>query len=86
MDDMDLGIIRSFEASCVVPDDPGEVVRRARPLCQEDRERLREQAIARLLADYRRQTVCGSAPASALSRGARHAGDPRPAALESTIR
>ena len=63
--DTDLGIVKSFEASCVVPDDPGEVVRRARPLCQEDRERLREQAIARLLADHRRQTVDRSASASA---------------------
>ena len=83
---MDLGIVRSFEASCVVPDDPGEVVRRARPLCQEDRERLREQAIAKLLADIRRQTVSGSAAGSALGRGVRHAGSVRPLASGSRMR
>jgi hypothetical protein len=57
---MDLGSVKSFEASCVVPDDPGEVVRGARPLCPEDRDRLREQAIARLMAEHRRQVPGGS--------------------------
>lgn len=52
---MDLGTVRSFEAACVVPDDPGEVVRGARPTSSLDRERMREQAITRLMAEYRRQ-------------------------------
>jgi hypothetical protein len=52
---MDLGIVRSFEAACVVPEDPGEVVRGARPISSQDRERMREQAISRMMADYRRQ-------------------------------
>lgn len=46
---MDVGFVVRFEASCVVPDDPGEVVRGARRLTPEDRDRLREQMIARLL-------------------------------------
>lgn len=46
---MDVGWVTSFEPSCVVPDDPGEVVRGARPLTAEDAERLREQMIARLV-------------------------------------
>lgn len=48
---MDVGRVNSFEASCVVGDDPGEVVRGARPLTSEDAARLREQMIARLLAE-----------------------------------
>ena len=47
---MDHGCVRSFEASCVVPEDPGEVVRGARPLTAEDAAQLREQMIVRLLA------------------------------------
>jgi hypothetical protein len=47
---MDVGRVNAFEASCVVPDDPGEVVRGARPLTPEDASRLREQMIARLVA------------------------------------
>jgi hypothetical protein len=47
---MDVGRVNSFEASCIVQDDPGEVVRGARPLTAEDAARLREQMIARLLA------------------------------------
>lgn len=50
-----LGSVRSFEPGCVVPDDPGEVVRGARPISLQDRERMREQHISRLMADYRRQ-------------------------------
>lgn len=44
-----LGRVR-FEPSCVVPDDPGMVVRGARRLTDEDRAVLREQHIARLTA------------------------------------
>lgn len=46
---MDVGWVTSFEPSCVVPDDPGEVVRGARPMTAEDVDRLREQMINRLL-------------------------------------
>lgn len=46
---MDVGFVVRFEASCVVPDDPGEVVRGARRFTPEDRDRLREQMIARLI-------------------------------------
>lgn len=46
---MDVGFVVRFEPSCVVPDDPGEVVRGARRFTPEDRDRLREQMIARLL-------------------------------------
>jgi hypothetical protein len=52
---MELGSVRSFEAACVVPEDPGEVVRGARPTSSQDRERMREQTISRMMADYRRQ-------------------------------
>lgn len=48
---MDVGRVQSFEPSCVVPDDPGEVVRGARKLTPEDVNRLREQMIARLMAE-----------------------------------
>lgn len=48
---MDVGRVQSFEPSCVVPDDPGEVVRGARKLTPEDVARLREQMIARLMVD-----------------------------------
>jgi hypothetical protein len=50
-----LGSVRSFEPGCVVPEDPGEVVRGARPISPQDRERMREQEIARMMADYHRQ-------------------------------
>lgn len=52
---VELGRVHSFEAACIVPDDPGEVVRGAKPISAADRDRMREQHIARLLADYRRQ-------------------------------
>ncbi len=45
--------LSSFEARCVVPEDPGEVVRGARPTTPEDRVRMREQAIVSLLARHR---------------------------------
>ena len=51
---MNLGCVRSFEASCVVPEDPGEVVRGARPLTAEDAAQLREQMIVRLVAQAKR--------------------------------
>ncbi len=38
-----------YEPSCVVPDDPGEIVRHARPLDEHARRQLLEQHIARLL-------------------------------------
>ena len=50
-----LGSVRSFEPACVVPEDPGEVVRGARPISPQDRERMREQQIVRMMADYHRQ-------------------------------
>lgn len=50
---MDVGRVSSFEPRCVVPDDPGEVVRGARPITPEDRVRMREQTIVRLLAHHR---------------------------------
>ena len=50
---MDVGCVNSFEARCVVPEDPGEVVRGARPITAEDRARMREQAILRLMARHR---------------------------------
>jgi hypothetical protein len=59
---MNLGCVRSFEASCVVPEDPGEVVRGARPLTAEDAAQLREQMIVRLVAQAKRpQCPCGVA-------------------------
>jgi hypothetical protein len=51
----ELGSVSSFERACIVPDDPGEVVRGAKPISSHDRDRMREQHIARLMADYRRQ-------------------------------
>lgn len=54
---MDHGCVRSFEASCVVPEDPGEVVRGARPLTAEDAARLREQMIVRLVAQAGRPRI-----------------------------
>lgn len=41
----------AFEASCVVADDPGEVVRHAAPLDAQAAAQIREQAIARLCPD-----------------------------------
>jgi hypothetical protein len=61
---MDHGRVLSFEASCVVPDDPGEVVRGARPLTAEDAVRLREQMIVRLLAQAGRPPSAPAVPAS----------------------
>ena len=52
----ELGRVSSFEPACLVPDDPGEVVRGAKPISADDRDRMREQHIARMMADYRRQT------------------------------
>ena len=54
---VELGSVSSFEAACIVPDDPGEVVRGAKPITSRDRDRMREQHIARLMADYRRQAA-----------------------------
>ncbi len=56
---MDVGRVNSFEASCIVPDDPGEVVRGARPLTPEDVVRLREQMIVRLTTEA---AVAGTEP------------------------
>lgn len=53
---MDVGRVSSFEPRCVVPDDPGEVVRGARPISGEDRVRMREQTIARLMARHREES------------------------------
>ncbi len=51
-----------YEPSCVVPDDPGEVVRHAGPLDEPARRQLLEQHIARLLYQ--------AAPAAAPARRA----------------
>ena len=40
-----------FDPGCIVPDDPGEVVRHARPADERDRWRIREQQIARMQPD-----------------------------------
>lgn len=40
-----------FDPGCVVPDDPGEVVRHAAPLDATARQAIREQQIARLTRD-----------------------------------
>ncbi len=52
---VELGSVKSFEAACIVPEDPGEVVRGAKPISPHDRDRMREQHISRLMADFRRQ-------------------------------
>ena len=49
---LDMGRASTFEARCVVDDDPGDVVRGARPITAEDLDRMREQGIARLLARH----------------------------------
>ena len=41
----------AWEPSCVVGEDPGEIVRHARPLDDLARAQLREQRIARLVRD-----------------------------------
>ena len=51
----ELGSVSSFEPGCVVADDPGEVVRSAKPISAHDRDRMREQHISRMMAEYRRQ-------------------------------
>ena len=48
---MNLGTVERYERSCVVPDDPGMVVRGARPLTDEDRATPCEQAIARMIRE-----------------------------------
>lgn len=45
-----LGAVR-WESSCVVPDDPGEIVRHAAPMTAHARAQIREQQIARLRRD-----------------------------------
>lgn len=40
-----------FDPGCVVPDDPGEVVRHAAPLDATARQAIREQQIARMTYD-----------------------------------
>lgn len=46
-----LGTVREISTRCIVPDDPGEVVRGARPLDDQARAQMREQQIARLRRD-----------------------------------
>ncbi|MEP7118652.1 MAG: hypothetical protein ABI880_13770 [Acidobacteriota bacterium] len=41
--------IVKYQASCVVPDDPGAVVRHASPIDDRARQQLREQQLARLI-------------------------------------
>lgn len=47
--------VERWETKCEVPDDPGEVVRGARPLTEADRNALREQHIARLIEQAARE-------------------------------
>jgi hypothetical protein len=42
----------TFEPSCVVADDPGEIVRHAAPLDERARTAIREQQIARMVRDH----------------------------------
>jgi hypothetical protein len=63
---LELGRVSSFEPACVVADDPGEVVRSAKPTSAHDRERMREQQISRMMAEYRRQRSEPVAMASAV--------------------
>lgn len=46
-----LGPVREISTRCIVPDDPGEVVRGAQPLDDHARAQMREQAIARMRRD-----------------------------------
>ena len=63
---MELGSVRSFEPGCVVADDPGEVVRSAKPISAHDRDRMREQHISWMVAEHRRQRTDSPAAAIAL--------------------
>jgi transcriptional regulator of nitric oxide reductase len=64
---LELGRVSTFEPACVVADDPGEVVRSAKPTSAHDRERMREQQISRMMAEYRRQHSEPVAVASAVN-------------------
>ena len=61
--------VEEFDPGCIVPDDPGEVVRHARPADERDRGHIREQQIARMQADAAavraRELRLRTAPASA---------------------
>jgi hypothetical protein len=63
-----LGCVR-YEPTCVVGDDPGEIVRHAAPLDERARTQLREQQIARMRVDpaavaaRERRVAIGRAPA-----------------------
>ncbi len=63
---VELGSVRSFEPGCVVADDPGEVVRSAKPISAHDRDQMREQHISRMMAEYRRQQSESLAAATAM--------------------
>lgn len=47
-------VVLHWEPTCVVPDDDGEVVRGAAPIDEAARAQLREQQIARMLAEASR--------------------------------
>ncbi len=64
---VELGSVRSFEPGCVVADDPGEVVRSAKPISAHDRDRMREQHISRMMAEFRGQHAQPLAAAGALN-------------------
>lgn len=51
----DLGAVDLHEVTGFVEDDPGEVVRGARALTDEDVEKLREQQIAQLVEAHRQE-------------------------------
>jgi hypothetical protein len=50
---MNLGCIDLSDVTGVLEEDPGMVVRRARAITDEDRAKLREQLIERLLENHR---------------------------------
>lgn len=51
----DLGVVDLSEVTGFVEDDPGAVVRGAHPETEEDRAKMREQQIARLLEAFHQE-------------------------------
>lgn len=69
----DLGSVKSFEASCVVPDDPGEVVRGARPATKDDVEIMAAQRRERQIAAMRYDPVAVAERERRIAIAERHA-------------
>jgi hypothetical protein len=63
-----LGYVRSFEESCVVPEDPGMVVRHARPTTAADRATMHAQYLQRLTAERRHAGLPTAAEAARRTR------------------